>query len=80
MNSGVYDIISLGCVGPQTSAQYWGPTGHEGQTTDPYVLCKYFQEKAFSAGELVIRPMEEKPTQTVSESTMVSTFDDTMLS
>ncbi|XP_064606441.1 uncharacterized protein LOC135471240 [Liolophura sinensis] len=60
-----------GCIGTQTSAQYWGPTGQQGQTTDPYVLCKYFQEKAFSAGELVIRPMEEKPTQTVSESTMI---------
>ncbi|XP_033095651.1 uncharacterized protein LOC117100176 isoform X2 [Anneissia japonica] len=51
--------------------QFYGPNGKPSKKTDNISICKSLYQKSFSAGELIIRPLQEKGLQFVRNDTVV---------
>ncbi len=66
------DVSIVECMKSQDRLVFRGPHGMEPDDDDPLILCKAIQQKAFSAGQLILRPFMEKQKQLVRKDTMVS--------
>ncbi|KAI0215436.1 Centromere protein C [Lamellibrachia satsuma] len=71
INPNTEEEVSVECVKSKDAFNFCGPTGKEPSDTDPLILCKALNQKAFSIGQLILRPLQEKGTHYVRHDTMV---------
>lgn len=67
-------FIFIDCIRSRDTIAYRGPTTTEYDDSDPFISCKAILQRSFSAGKLVIRPLQGKERQVVKNGTMVSTL------
>jgi len=51
---------------------YIGPSGEEAKESDDLILSKALQQKTFSSGVLILRPLKEKEMHLLKNDTLVS--------
>lgn len=71
INPTTEEEVSIECVKSNDAFNFCGPQGNAASATDPLILCKALNQKAFSIGQLVLRPLQEKGTHYVRRDTMV---------
>ena len=73
--SGIFYLFySADCVQSHSGIDFVGPTRQPTKASDPFIVGKLLNQMAFSSGELIIRPLQEKCMQFVRHDTMVSEY------
>ncbi|XP_002733834.1 uncharacterized protein LOC100376010 [Saccoglossus kowalevskii] len=63
-------VINIDCVRPSFAIDYHGPTGEPACPDDSLIISKSIDEKDFSVGSLILRPLQSKPAQLVGQYTL----------
>ncbi|XP_055956396.1 centromere protein C [Patella vulgata] len=63
--------VFVDCIAQQDSIVYIGPNGESPKASDPFVMCRAVNQRSFSAGEIILRGLAEKPLQRITSSTLI---------
>lgn len=59
------------CISSKESQIFCGLSGEEPRASDPYIICKDICHPCFRCGDVILRPMREKPTEYVWDGVVV---------
>ncbi|XP_077981906.1 uncharacterized protein LOC144436915 [Glandiceps talaboti] len=67
--------VEIDCIRPESDLIFLGPSGKEATDDDSLAVSKAFTTDKFAMGYLVLRPLQEKPTQYVRSDTVAFKID-----
>ncbi|XP_071952718.1 uncharacterized protein [Antedon mediterranea] len=71
LNPSTNEEVDIDAIATSEMNRFFGPTGKPVTSDDPIAMSKSLYQKSFSAGELLIRPLQKKGLQVVRNDTMV---------